>query len=219
METGIANRIDKSTPLTIEDFPHEVDVPAGAAPDQVTRYRVKQHWYQDDVDAYWEQVFSTPVEQQVFRAQVLNNPPATVGRLMYAWLTSINNYARANATLTALINGLQEINAEMNNYAEHNNLCSEYEEKLGLFNDMLRTAGYNGWFQFEGRERTYDVLVERQRTVTERTWTRVTVTGTSIDEDEIADSAISNVEFVEEDQWEESDSFCTNYEMIEHTEA
>lgn len=219
METGIANRIDKSTPLTIEDFPHEKEVRDGAQPDQVTRYTVKQHWYQDNVDTYWEQVFSTPEEQQVFRAQVLNNPPATVGRLMYAWIASINNYARSNATLTALINGLQEINAEMNNYAEHNNLCSEYEEKLGIFNDMLRTAGYKGWFQFEGRERTYDVLVERDRTVTERIWTTVTVTGTSIDDSEIADMAISQVEEMDDDAWEESESHASNYEMIEHMEA
>lgn len=219
METGIANRIDKSTPLTIEDFPHQVDVPEGAGPDQISGYTVKQQWYDGDADEYWKQVFASPQQQHVFRTQVLKNPPKTVGTLMYSWITAVNNYALKEASLNALINGLQEINAEMNKYAEHNNLCSEYEEKLGLFNDMLKNAGYRGWFQFEGRERTYDVLVERQRTVTERIWTRVTLTGTSIDEDEIAEMAVSQVEDTDEDEWEESDSFCTNYDMIDHTEA
>ena len=219
METGIANRIDKSTPLTIEDFPHQVEIPEGAAPDKVTGYTVKQQWYDGNADEYWKQDFSSPQQQAVFRTQVLANPPKTVGMLMYSWITAINNYALKEASLTALINGLQEINAEMNKYAEHNNLCSEYEEKLGLFNDMLHQAGYRGWFRFDGRERTYDVLVERQRTVTERIWTQVTVNGTSMDDDEIAETAFSQVEDLDEDDWEESDSLCDDYVMIEHMEA
>lgn len=219
METGIANRIDKSTPLTAEDFPHETEIKDGAAPDQVTCYRVKQNWYEADAIDYWEQVFRTPEQKSAFRIHFIQNQPKTVGALMYSWITAVNNYAAKEASLNSLLAGLQEINAQMNEYAETNNLCSEYEEKLGIFNDMLRTAGYNGWFQFEGRERTYDVLVERDRTVTERIWTTVTVTGTSIDDSEIADMAISQVEDMDDDAWEESEWHASNYEMIEHMEA
>lgn len=166
MET--TNRIDKATPLTVEDFPHEIEVPKiEAGSDQITRYVVKQRWYDADADEYWEQNFTNPQQQYAFRHQVLNNPPKTVGNLMYAWITAINNYALKEASMTALISGLEEINAEMNKYAEFNNLCGEYEEKLYLFNDMLHKAGYRGFFRFEGREKDVTVTVQRKRTVME----------------------------------------------------
>lgn len=219
METGIANRIDKSTPLTAEDFPHETEIKDGAAPDEVTCYKVKQNWYEADASDYYEQVFKTPQQKSAFRTHFIQNQPNTVGALMYSWITAVNNYAAKEASLNSLLAGLQEINAQMNEYAEHNNLCSEYEEKLGIFNEMLRTAGYNGWFQFEGRERTYDVLVERTRTVTERMWTQVTVRGTSHRDEAIYEEAVSQVEDTDGDEWEESDSYCDNYEMIDFSEA
>lgn len=218
METPeITARIDKSTPLTRDDFPHEITGETASGP----IYRVKQQWYEADAAEYWSKEFNSPAAQAVFRNEILN-PPKTVGALQYSYVTAVHARTGFLQQLDTLIAGLQEINAEMNNYAEHNNLCSEYEEKLGIFNEMLRKAGYTGWFQFEGRERTYDVLVERTRTITERTWIQVTLTGSgnANDHQEAAyERACSEAEEVDDSVWEETDTFYDNYEVIECEEA
>ena len=218
METqDITPRLDKTTPLTKDDFPHEVTGETMDGP----MYRVKQNWYVADALDYWEKTFTSRKQQAIFRNEILN-PPKTVGELQYHYISAVHARVTAMDQLDFLIAGLQEINAEMNNYAEHNNLCAEYEEKLGIFNDMIAKTGYTGWFRFEGRERTYEVLVERQRTITERQWITVTVpgTGTSDYMQEAAyEQAISIAEDLDDDDWDEQDSYADNYEVIDCNEA
>lgn len=216
MET--TNRIDKATPLTVEDFPHEIEVP-NTGSDQVTCYKVKQRWYDANADEYWQQEFRTPHQQHAFRYQVLGNPPKTVGNLMYAWITAINNYALKEASMTALISGLEEINAEMNKYAEINNLCDEYEEKLYLFNDMLHKAGYRGFFRFEGRQKDVTVTVQRKRTVIETI--DVTVSMVRGDTEGAYEVAVDIADNSDDELWTVIDDcyLTDDYEAIDYYEC
>ena len=94
--------------------------------------------------------------------------PTTIGGLIYEYYSLIKVYSGTQTTLENLIKGLQRINELMNEYAETNNLCSEYEETLEEFNNVLCVAGYNGWFTFEGREEDVAITVERERTIREQ---------------------------------------------------
>lgn len=111
--------------------------------------------------------FKTPAAKAAFMHHAPKGPK-TVGHMIYNYYGLIKQYADSQSSLENLIKGLRRINELMNEYAETNNLCSEYEETLEEFNNVLCVAGYNGWFTFEGREEDVAITVERERTIREQ---------------------------------------------------
>lgn len=116
--------------------------------------------------------------------------PTTVGHLIYDHYRLIKTYADSQRSLDSLIKGLQRINELMNEYAETNNLCSEYEETLEEFNNVLSVNGYSGWFVFEGRQEEVAVTIERERTIREQAVIHMSVRkGQEVDWYDIQDEA------------------------------
>lgn len=100
-------------------------------------------------------------------AYIRTNPPKTVGELWRRYLTTASAYASNHSSYEALERALERINREMNEYAEDNNFCIEYETTLGQFNKILVDEGYKGYFTFTGRKTEKEVTVRRYRTVLE----------------------------------------------------
>jgi hypothetical protein len=86
------------------------------------------------------------------------------------YLEMCRDYSRASSQLTALENGMSTIAAKMNEYADNEDWCDDYEYQLNEFNGALSNAGYTGWFEFEGRKVQMRVRVERNRIVREHIW-------------------------------------------------
>jgi hypothetical protein len=62
---------------------------------------------------------------------------------------------------------LREVNETANEVADRQNYCSEYEDVLDKFNSIIIRDVPEWDFRFEGRLKTYNVTVERRRTVVE----------------------------------------------------
>lgn len=110
--------------------------------------------------------FGNTAQREAAQA-IINNPPKTVGELWHDYLRLVAANANATKNLAALESGLHQVNNYMNNYADDNNLCGEYEDALYTFTRFLTDAGYTGWFEFTGRVEQVTVTVERTRTVRE----------------------------------------------------
>lgn len=117
-------------------------------------------------------IFGSTAQREAAQ-RVINDPPKTVGELWYDYLMLVAANATANKNLTALERGLGKVNAFLNEYAENENWCSEYEDKLSDMNTLITSEGYTGWFAFEGRTEEVDVIVERRRTVVETVTVRM----------------------------------------------
>ena len=99
--------------------------------------------------------------------RIINDPPKTLGELWYDYLMLVAANANAAKNLAALERGLSKVNTFLNEYADNENWCSEYEDKLSDMSSLLVGEGYTGWFTFEGRAEEVQVTIERRRTVLE----------------------------------------------------
>lgn len=99
--------------------------------------------------------------------RIINDPPKTVGELWYDYLMLVAANANTAKNLSALERGMGKVNYFLNEYADEENYCSGYEDKLSDLNVLITSEGYTGWFQFEGRTEEVDAIVERRRTIVE----------------------------------------------------
>ena len=118
--------------------------------------------------------FRTTPQVNALKAMV-QTPPKTVGELWMRYLEMLRDYSRTSSQLSALENGMTTIAAKMNEYADDQDWCNEYEYQLNEFNGALSNAGYSGWFSFEGRTQQMRVRVERVREVKEHVWIEMEV--------------------------------------------
>ena len=158
---------------------------------------------------FWNTAMREAIEE------VKAHPPETVGDLWAKYLYLIAQHANTNKQLNALQSGLSAVNEHMNEYADDNNFCESYEDALEEFNNRLYSAGYNGFFQFTGREEEVQVTVRRHRTVLEQTTVTMTrMRNQEIDED-VAQELADDV-----DRWDEIDyDYNTDYYEITDIES
>ena len=150
--------------------------------------------------------------------RIINNPPKTLGELWYDYLNLVAANATAVKNLTALERGLGKVNTAMNEYADDQNWCGQYDETLPTFTRMLVEEGYTGWFEFIGRVEEVNVTVERRRVVTETiTFSMERVKGAEFD----YDSAIDLADGCDTEMWDiQDDCYDTDgYEVIDVTSA
>lgn len=150
--------------------------------------------------------------------RIINNPPKTLGELWYDYLNLVAANATTAKNLTALEAGLSKVNTFLNEYAENENWCSEYEDKLSDMNSLIVSEGYTGWFVFEGRTEEVNVTVERRRTIVEQTVvTMDRPKGSEVDYETATDLAAD----YDESLWEVTDEcYDTDYyEVIDVSSA
>lgn len=141
--------------------------------------------------------------------RIINDPPKTVGELWYDYLMLVAAAASTAKNLTALESGLGKVNTFLNEYAENENWCPEYEDKLSDMNTLITSEGYTGWFAFEGRVEEVDVIVERRRTVVETVRVRMEKPrGSEVDYETATDAAAD----YSDSEWEVTDEcYDTDY--------
>lgn len=66
-----------------------------------------------------------------------------------------------------ILSVMHEINGVANRNADDQSYCSQYEDVLGNLNDLIIREVPEWEFRFEGRRKTYNVRVERSRTIVE----------------------------------------------------
>lgn len=148
--------------------------------------------------------------------RIINDPPKTVGELWYDYLMLVAAQANSLKNLTALERGLSKVNAFLNEHAENENWCSEYEDKLSDMNSLIVADGYTGWFIFEGRTEEVDVMVERRRTVVETVTVRMEKPkGADVDYETAVDEAAE----YDDSLWEVTDEcYDTDYYEVVNVE-
>ena len=110
-------------------------------------------------------------------------------------------------------NVLGEINGAMNEAADEQNLCDQYEEVLlAKLNGLIDQYASRLDFRFEGREKEYVFTVQRRRVVHETTEIRLTVPN-SRSVDDFYDDAIQEAEYAYD--WSEGDCDYDNLEVID----
>lgn len=141
--------------------------------------------------------------------KIINDPPSTLGELWYDYLYLVAAQANSLKNLNALERGLGKVNTYLNEYADDNNYCSDYEAKLSDLNSLIVSEGYTGWFVFEGRTEEVNVTVERRRTIVETTVvTMERARGAEVDYDTATDLASE----CDESDWEVTDEcYDTDY--------
>ena len=150
--------------------------------------------------------------------KIINDPPSTLGELWYDYLYLVAAQANSLKNLNALERGLGKVNTYLNEYADDQNYCSDYEAKLSDLNSLIVSEGYTGWFVFEGRTEEVNVTVERRRTVMETTVvTMERARGTEVDYETAVDLASG----VDDSDWEVTDEcYDTDYyEILDVTNA
>jgi hypothetical protein len=132
----------------------------------------KKHYVPDSGD--WEYIAFLPDSEVISK---FGGPlsPRSVGELTYRYAVALAAAESARKQLRVLENGLAGINLEMNEYAEENEFCNLYEQKLKIFNQALRDAGYTGGFEFVGRRYDGRARVRRHRVIIEEVWVDVTM--------------------------------------------
>ena len=146
--------------------------------------------------------------------KIINDPPKTVGELWYDYLMLVAANATAVKNLTALERGLSKVNTYLNEYADDQKYCSDYEAKLSDLNSLIVSEGYTGWFIFEGRTEEVNVTVERRRTIVETTVVTVDrPKGAEVDYEMVTDMASEYDESLWETTDECYDTDC--YEVID----
>lgn len=158
--------------------------------------------------------FGNTTQREAAQA-IINNPPKTVGQLWHDYIRLVATHANTAKNLAGLENGLSEVNNYMNNYADDNNLCGDYEDALYKFTRFLTDNGYTGWFDFTGRMEQVTVTVERTRTVREY----MTVNMERTKGDENVDFALEIAETSEAYEWTISDEEydTSDYEVTDIT--
>ena len=148
--------------LELTDFPFTTVATEGDS-----EFHVYESTYVPGAPDHHKVIFNNPQAAAAFTS---HNPSSeiTVGQLIYDHYKLVHKYAQGQRALESLVKGLQRINEMMNDYAEANNLCEEYEETLNEFNNVLSVAGYNGWFTFDGRQEDIAITIERERTIREQ---------------------------------------------------
>ena len=141
--------------------------------------------------------------------KIINDPPSTLGELWYDYLYLVAAQANSLKNLNALERGLGKVNTYLNEYADDQNYCSDYEAKLSDLNSLIVSEGYTGWFVFEGRTEEVNVTVERRRTIVETTVvTMERARGAEVDYDTATDLASD----YDESLWEVTDEcYDTDY--------
>lgn len=144
--------------------------------------------------------------------RIINDPPKTVGELWYDYLMLVAANANTVKNLTGLERGLGKVNAFLNEYADEENYCSGYEDKLSDMNTLISSEGYTGWFQFEGRTEEVDAIVERRRTIVETVSVRMEKPkGGDVDYDTAVDMAAD----YDDSDWEVTDEcYDTDYYQV-----
>lgn len=144
--------------------------------------------------------------------RIINDPPKTVGELWYDYLMLVAANANTAKNLTGLERGLGRVNYFLNEYADEENYCSGYEDKLSDMNTLITSEGYTGWFQFEGRTEEVDAIVERRRTIVETVSVRMEKPkGGDVDYDTAVDMA---ADYGDSD-WEVTDEcYDTDYYQV-----
>jgi len=148
--------------------------------------------------------------------KIINDPPKTLGELWYDYLMLVAANANTAKNLAALERGLGKVNYYINEYADDENWCSEYEQKLFDMTRLLVDEGYTGWFEFTGRVEEVQVTIERRRTVLET----VTVNmekpkGSDLDYSDAVDQASE----YDDSDWEVTDEcYDTDYYEVINVE-
>ena len=197
-------------PLDRDDFPVEKN----NEDHDSWHYTVRKQQYVPSAQE-WEKVFFHKHTRDALTA-LLDSPPNTVGELIYKFLESKASAVNLYKNLTALHDGLAKINEWLNGYAEDNNMCQEYEGTLSRWNEMLRSAGYRDYFEFEGRREDIMVTVQRRRTIIETT--SVCVSMARNDRDGAYEDALEMAGDIDIADWTEvDDCYSTDdYEAIDH---
>ena len=206
--------ITTNTPMTL--YTDRVRVPeVEDLSSNTPSVRTKQ--FDDTLSEHGAIYFRTLVQADALKAMV-QTPPKTVGELWMRYLHLLSDYSRASKQLSALESGLSTIAEKMNEYADQQDWCDDYEYHLNEFNGALSNAGYNGWFSFEGRKVQMRVRVERERTVKEHTWVEVEVSkGEEVDyhyATEIAGEMDNDEWYIDDDHYNDSDYEITDSETI-----
>lgn len=177
-------------------------------------YAVRKQQYVPSA-AEWEKVlFHKRTRDQL--TALLDNPPKTVGELLYQFLELKAHAFTISSDLAALHQGLGSINEWLNEYAEEQNMCGTYEATLEKWNQMFREAGYHSWFNFEGRKEDIMVTVQRTRTVIETA--TVCVSMTRDDRDAAYEEAVDAAAGLDLSDWTEvDDCYSTDdYQAIDY---
>jgi hypothetical protein len=136
--------------------------------------------------------------------------PKTVGGLYGAFVEQYHAIHRINTVL-------ELVNMAMNEYADENNLCSAYDEAVNSLNDIIITHFPTWGFRFEPRQRMYNVIVERTRTVKETTVVYVTGT-TSATAAEIKEIALNDAQYIDDEgEWSVQEEEDDDYLVVDYS--
>jgi hypothetical protein len=148
--------------------------------------------------------------------KIINDPPKTLGELWYDYLMLVAANANTAKNLAALERGLGKVNYFLNEHADNENWCSEYEDKLSDMTSLLVGEGYTGWFTFTGRVEEVDVMVERRRVVLETVTVRMEKPkGSDLDYSDAVDQASE----YDDELWDvQDDCYDTDYYEVINVE-
>ena len=135
--------------------------------------------------------------------------PKTVGGLYGAFVEQYNAILKINAVL-------QVVNEAMNDYADEASLCSRYDEAVESLNDIILKMFPTWGFRFEPRQRMYNVIVERTRTIKETTVVYVTA-GTNATTNDIYELAIEDAQYIDDEgEWALQEEDTDDYNVLDH---
>lgn len=183
-------------------------------------YEVKiKDYIPDSPDHDWRKIMFNNDQGDLFVEKIINNRPSTIGELAYRYMETLQKLAISERLLTTLQTGLAKVNDLMNEYAENEDMCGDYERFLGKFNQAIADAGYRGNFEFIGRVQEKMFTVERHRTVVEQI--TVTLEVTRGQEDSAEETAVEIAGDCSVEDWtvtdeEYSDEF---YNVIDVSDA
>lgn len=182
-----------------------------------TAPRVEMKQFDETLSDHTAIYYRTVAQADAIKA-VAADPPKTVGDLWARYLKLVSTNAHYMKQLAALENGMSIIAAKMNDYADEQDWCDDYEYNLNKFNEALNDAGYSGWFAFTARQVQMRVRVERTRQVKEHVWIDMEVArGDEIDyyyATEVANEIDVDSWEIDDDHYDDSDYEVTDSETM-----
>jgi hypothetical protein len=142
--------------------------------------------------------------------------PKTVGKLVMGYLEAEKHNAMYKTRMDQLHVFFAEMNQTVNQYADQNDLCSEYERAIDTINETINRVIPWCSYEFTGRTTEYEVTVSRSRTIIEQI--TLTVERTHQEDSYDFDSkVIEEAQASWDSEWEATDeSYSTgDYEVID----
>ena len=175
---SVTTREGKSTSMTYPDFDYTSQIVTVTRHDntRTSTLHSEEAEYRDVLYAKFTTPLGDPCEYYFTDWEVVHDATdTTVDTTPEPELTPEQAEIKGlNDRISGLINMqrrvygvLREVNETANEAADAQNYCSEYEDVLEKFNDII-TRDVPEWdFRFQGRSKMYNVTVERRRTVVE----------------------------------------------------